>query len=260
MEPEAGWQFWQRLLRQDALLASLRMVAEGASVADHFSPTDRELAAYYAGHFKGTELCVTTFRFRMASAFGHCMQSSAPLTYRALVQAGVDMKHAGQAFQEWNEWQDYGPRVNAGCAAAIAFLRQWAHTPRVAGLSSLLDLEQGAVELARRLSTANSSVWARQASEEQVVARATLTPTGTAALVTSEHALTDWLRDRAALGVKPLARAPESYLLYFARPTERLKLLRLSEMGARVYRAEADDPEWCKEFRRLGVLAKVALS
>lgn len=260
MDPEATWQFWQRLLRQDELLASLRLVSDGASVDLHFPATERELGAYYAGRFKGTELCVTTFRFRMESAFGHCLQSSAPLTYRALVQAELDMKHAGRAFQEWNAWLDYGPRVNTGCAAAIAFLRQWAHTPRVAGISSLLDLEHAGAELARRLSSASEAVWKHEEGEEQAVARAALSQTGTAELVTSEHALTDWLRDRSALGIKPLAWAPESYLIYFARPTERVKLLRLSETGASVYRAESDDPEWCQLFLRLGVLKKAAAS
>lgn len=260
MDAEGAWRFWQRLLRSDEVLAQLREVAAGVDVGNHFPHAERQIATYYAARFKGTELCVTTFRFRMKSAFGHCLQSAAPLSYRALVQAGVDMENAGIAFQEWSGWIDYGPRVNTGCAAAIAFLRQWDGTPRTPGFTSLFVLEEAAVELTRRMATAQGggslSEDARVVGEPADLERARLEQTGTAVLVDTEHALSAWLRDRSSLGTTAVPRAAEWYLVYFPSPAERHRLLRLSELGARVYRGEATDSDWCRRLQELGVLQK----
>lgn len=268
MNAERVWQFWQRLLADDSLLERVRQVAAGAPVEGLFEADERAAAEHYARHLAGTELFVTTYRFRMLSAFGHCLQSAASLTYRALVQSGADLSAMASAFQAEQGWKDYGPYVYTACDAALEFVAhchrsRWHQTPALAGLLDLIALERAAVALARRLADASDGLWSSERRDEGRDDRqdeARLVTTGTGQLVETQHALSAWLRDRGSLGVVPLPREPEWYVAYYPTREERVRYLRLDRAGALTYEGERDDPTWRRQLLRMGVLKRAEAS
>src|SRR5688572_22006065 len=97
MDAKGTWNLWRRILREPALAERLF----DPDFDDHaarfgMSAEDVHIARAYASTPKATQFFITNYRYRLVSGFGHALQSAAPLTYRVLRAAGLDMRALGE--------------------------------------------------------------------------------------------------------------------------------------------------------------------
>ncbi|MDJ0630630.1 MAG: hypothetical protein QNJ44_20405 [Rhodobacter sp.] len=157
---ETTWNVWRRILQEPDLQATLRNGTLDDDLAKTgFAGEEAEVARYYQAHFKDAEWFVTSYRFRVVSAFINAVELGAPLTHRVLLAHGCDIREVAEAYYDDTGWLDDGPFVYRLCAKILAWLRQSRFGADIAPLASVAKLETAAVEVLRAAADLDERVW-----------------------------------------------------------------------------------------------------
>lgn len=197
---------WRRILREAPLAeAMFDDAVDDAALARRFALSAPECAAVraYAATPKPTRMFILNYRFRMVGSVQNALESAAPLTYRAIKGAGLDLKALATEFLDRDGWRDDGPFVVGYCARVLDFLADAPATAQPAGLRDLIALDRATAGLIRSL-----------ADRPQAAAPddGRLHVTGRAVAVETAHDLSPWLRSTARIGQDDLPAKPSAYL------------------------------------------------
>lgn len=239
MNAQTVWLTWRRIMCEQPLAAAV-LAGQVDELQQRFALTDDEyaVAREYAHEASGARWFVENYRFRMRNSFLNALENGAPLTLRALMADGHDVRELGARFLDTVGWRDYGPFVYTYCAEALAFLRNDDEAVRMAGMADLMGLEAAAVTMLRRVgaqgeSARNAGATATQADDASIVwARSPYCE-----LYRSSTQLAKWLREKGTLGREPLPAVPGVYVAYYVDDERTHRFGMLPERAAQIYDA-----------------------
>ncbi|WP_162878305.1 hypothetical protein [Trinickia diaoshuihuensis] len=244
MNAQTVWLTWRRIMCEQPLAAAV-LAGQVDDMQQRFSLSDDEFAVAreYASEASGARWFVENYRFRMRNSFLNALENGAPLTLRALLADGHDVRELGAAFLDTVGWRDYGPFVYTYCAEALAFLRHHAEAVRVTGMADLMGLEAAAVAMLRRVGALGEAAHKQAANS----ASASAAPFDDAATVwtrspfcelyRSSTQLAKWLREKGMLGREPLPEVPGVYVAYYVDDEHTHRFGMLPERAAQIHDA-----------------------
>ncbi|RKP50996.1 hypothetical protein D7S89_08050 [Trinickia fusca] len=250
MNAQTVWLTWRRIMCEQPLAEAV-LAGRVDDLQQRFSLTDDEyaVAREYAHESSGARWFVENYRFRMRNSFLNALENGAPLTLRALLADGHDVRELGARFLDTVGWRDYGPFVYTYCAEALTFLRHDAQAVRVAGMSDLMGLEAAAVAMLLRVGALDEATRA-QALGSTAASAAQFDDASVVwvrspycELYRSSTQLAKWLREKGTLGREPLPAVPGVYVAYYADDVRTHRFGMLPERAAQIVDAlehEAD--------------------
>ncbi|HEV7372417.1 hypothetical protein [Arenibaculum sp.] len=231
MNAETVWKVWRRILREPGLQQALAaQTPEDLASKFSFEPSEIPVLAAYAATPERTGWFITNYRFRIVNSYLHALETGAPLTLRALMGAGFTWQDLASDFLDRHGWRDYGPYVYTYAADVLDDLAANDDTARLPGLRDLIAVEAAAVALVRRHA---------EPVPVQPAPPGSIRLTGRGTVVTVEHALTPWLKDKSRLGRAPLEARTQHLLVYLPSIESHHRLASLSDLAAAAYRALA---------------------
>ncbi|WP_146014145.1 hypothetical protein [Trinickia dabaoshanensis] len=244
MNAQTVWFTWRRIMCEQPFAEAV-LAGRVDDMQARFSLTDEEnaVAREYAHEASGARWFVENYRFRMRNSFLNALENGAPLTLRALMADGHDVRELGARFLDTVGWRDYGPFVYTYCAEALDFLRRETDAVRVAGMADLMGLEAAAVAMLRRVGEMDESARKQAASGPSAAAAqfddasAVWARSPYCELYRSSTQLAKWLREKGTLGREPLPDVPGVYVAYYVDDEHTHRFGMLPERAAQIYDA-----------------------
>ncbi|QBF33921.1 hypothetical protein [Thalassococcus sp. S3] len=157
---QTTWDVWRRILKEPALQATVKDGKLGANLAETgFAGDEVDIARYYQTHFKDAAWFVTSYRFRVVSAFVNAVELGAPLTHRVLLAHGREIRDVAEAYYDDTGWLDDGPYVYGLCAKILDWLPVSHLGKTIAPLTSVAKLEAASVQVLLDATDLSPSVW-----------------------------------------------------------------------------------------------------
>jgi hypothetical protein len=231
VNPEQVWQLWRRVLREPALAAAVIDCSVAGRAAEwNLTSADIEILRHYTLSPGGVSWAVESYRFRLLRVTRFCVAQAAPLTARALVEAGHDPVRLAQEFVEYTGWLDRGPYVLELTLQYLSYLVEVEFGHQAGGptpLMDILEMDIAGLRLARAQASRDSADRACDLPGRW---------TGRACVITVAHNVMPWL---AEPGANPLSAAPavrREVLVYFDDSISSCRLVALSDAAATVAR------------------------
>lgn len=245
MNSEQVWQVWRRVLREPELAAA---VIDGSvltrSAEWNLSEPEREIVRHYTLSPRGVSWAVDGYRFRLVRVTRYCVAQAAPLTARALTEAGRDPARLVQEFVEHTGWLDRGPYVLELTLSYLRYLQEVEFSRQACEPPAVTDIVK--LEIAGLLLALEQAGSARQRPEP---ARWT----GRACVVAVSHDVMPWLAEPAGNPLSAAARQQREVLVYLDDSVNNCRLVALSDAAATVARLLADGASPAKVAETLGV-------
>lgn len=223
MDAEKVWKLWRRLLRDEKLQQQLYEVKGPSQWLQHFPDEEQAILHTYACQFERVKWFIENYQFRLVNSFINALETGAPLTLRALLNIGLDLRALSKAFLRQHEWFDYGPRVYGYCDSALGFLLERQELVNYPQIRDLIGLERECTRLYTGLLEASTVVPGHYQRTEN------------ARIYHSRYELSQWLRDKSLLGRSSPEEARQFILVYLPTPEARHKFTLISPRAAHLY-------------------------
>ncbi|SQD80709.1 hypothetical protein [Moritella yayanosii] len=250
MKANIVWNTWRRILRDEALQATI-LVNKGnlSSKLDGFSAEEIEVIEAYADGYDEAKWFVENYQFRLVNSFVNALETGAPLSLRALIAQQVDLTEFSKKFLRASEWRDYGPYVYTYCKDVIIWLTKEQQALDLNDITiDLLGLEEKSVDL--YLSLRDGVPGDDPSAEGDIIT------TNMSMVYQSKHRLSDWLRRKSDLGKTELDSVTENYLVVLPTLTSRHKYSLINQKSVELIAAPPHD---CRQLdaQSLQVLDKL---
>jgi hypothetical protein len=234
-DAKSTWDVWRRILREPNLQAILRAGDLCRKKEEtQFSDDELAIAQYYQSHFKDAEWFVTSYRFRLVSAFMNAMELAAPLTHRVLLANGHDVRKLAEFFFDGTGWFDDGPFVYRLAAKILEWLPQAGQLANLHELNSVTKLETAAVGVLRDAALVENEIWEKPVPDRgellsQTAAGKELLWTGLARVVETDHDVAALFsaKDPHAKGPPNLPKKHGHFLAYLPSKTQKHRFVRI---------------------------------
>jgi hypothetical protein len=253
MDAAMVWRVWRRVLREAPVRSAMadgRLEQNAAALG--LSPAEVEVAREYAAGQAGVRMFVESYRFRMVSSFFNALETTAPLTHRALMANDVDLRAAATAFLDEHEWRDFGPFVYAFGRLILDRLSDDDTAMSIDGLRELMALERAAIDVVTSAADAVTPTGDSPASpagesppdseEPQDGAGQLWRARPWLGIHSTDRDLSQWLRDPRALGRTVPPRTPRTYVVYLPSLTADRRIVALPSRAAAALRILRDQP------------------
>ena len=235
---ETTWNVWRRILREPNIQSILRAQDLDSRVAETaFEGEEVKIARHYQAHFKDAEWFVTSYRFRLVSAFINAIEIGAPLTHRVLLAHGQDVRHLAEVFFDGDGWFDDGPFVYRLAAKILDWLPNAKTLPNLLEISSVTRLEAAAVGVLRDAASIEESAWTRPVPDRAAILSGvrdgrTLVWTGLVRTVETDHDVAPLFSVKGAEGdtAPDLPQRISHFAAYLPSPTQKHRFARIQPM------------------------------
>lgn len=161
MRAETTWDVWRRILQEPDLQTTLQNGRLDESLKETgFTGEEIEVARYYQTHFKDAAWFVTSYRFRLVSAFVNAVELGAPFTHRVLLAHGYNIRDMAETYYDDTGWIDDGPYVYRLCSKILDWLPESRIGEAILPLACVVVLEAAAIVVLRDAADIAPSVWA----------------------------------------------------------------------------------------------------
>jgi hypothetical protein len=253
MNAEETWRVWRRILREPALAEAVitgRIADGGAEFAlSRFGliPEQYEIAAQYAEQGEGVRWAVEAYQFRLIRVTRYSVAEGAPLTAKALLQAGHDLPALAAAFVEADGWLDRGPYVYANTIAYVDYLEQFLSSHGHGENSSVLDVLR--LERAGARLVANNAD--RAAGAVPPAQRGRWTGRGSVERIGFD--VPAWLSDPQGTNLADVAEQPKAMMVYLDGSAAHYAFAAIGDGAARVAEAFRTGGDTAQAAAMLGI-------
>ena len=237
MDAQEVWRTWRRILSDPKFSQVLFTGGVEALDAEFtLTPSEREICLSYGRTPKQTQWFITNYRYRLVSSVCYALETCAPLTWRLLMERGLDARALAEDFLNADKWIDHGPYVYRLCRSALDYLRAQ-FSPRVPYLNDLIELESRAAELIQKLADTS---WTPQGSAappdfEAAGSAVSFRRTENAVVAVTESDLRPWLREPSQIGKVELSPGPQYLLIYMPDARSRVRYVSVGKLGHELF-------------------------
>lgn len=226
MDARVVWQTWRKILRDESLQKVLFERNWDPQSCVDLSLDEKRVISAYSNDVDRAKWFIENYQFRLTNSFINALETGAPLTLRALLNRGLDLKRMSQHFLRSKKWHDYGPRVYSYCEAVLAWLKDNAHEWELP--DPLVDLVQLESEVVALYLSINQGKQDRPSN-------GAYSCTGMARVYVSKYRLSNWLRTKKLVGVLELDLSEEYFLVALPNLTSRHRFLLVPQRCAQLY-------------------------
>lgn len=255
---QTTWDVWREILREPNVQTILRTGELDKRIDEtSFTGEKVEIARYYQSNFKDAEWFVTSYRFRLVSAFLNAIELGAPLTHRVLLARDHDMRKLAETFFDATEWFDDGPFVYRQCSKILDWMQ---HTPDLADvpeLSAVTQLEAAAVGVLRDAADIDQATWSQPLLKRSAL-QAALDQgkppnwTGLVRVVETDHDVAPLfsVKEGADEPATVLQKQTSYFAAYLPSPKQRHRFARIKHgdfVVAQTLSSGVSDPSFCAD-------------
>ncbi|MGW7410991.1 hypothetical protein [Streptomyces sp. NPDC054863] len=263
MEASVVWRVWRRILREPGLReAVLGGRIDERATALGLDASEAEVARAYAEHPAGTEMFVHSYRFRLVSSFFNALETVAPLTHRALLANGVDLRAIAVDLLDRRAWVDSGPFVYAFGRQILDHLAADEALMKITGLADLIGLERAAADVVVSAGTGPTtddrgvSAGTGPTTDDRGSTAGRWRVCAPCGIHSSDRDLSEWLRDSGAVGRSVPPAVPRHYVVFLPALDHARRIVAVPHRAADILRIlkgrPRDLPQLAKELEQRG--------